>query len=956
MKEIRKASCNEQLYMDLQDFTCAYTIQFVFKIKRLDSKQKLEEAINYVIKHNVGSNLYLHKKSFYLNETYLRIEEVEEDSEDFYNSAIFRSFIDYTKEAMKVYIIHNRGERYLYFQFLHSTMDGKGALLFVENVMNYLKEKEPVKCSNTITDKDFIKDLKYDKNKENKLPYLVHPKAHVIKQYTPRWKVIEFDGYVPAIISKIACFLSEEFTNDNVKYMIPTDIRRHNRKEAYMGNLTLPIFLKVKDGDSYQNVNGQLLYSIKNNMELNRKHTSYFHYEHYPKKLRSFVLKQGIKAISKYNKFSIGAILSFLGRINLDSYSSSYLELEDFISLPVHQPLGAFSIVIVEYDKKTRIAFSYFENQFEESYIEKLTKDLERYLSGNIYELNNTDKKYQTNYVELLKEVFEKNAEETAVAEGDKEYTYDAFKQNIAKYISYFKKNNIHPQDSVILYLDRGFEFLSACFACVLSGVIYIPVDKTVTGERLDSIATLSGSKAFITEEVKEELSEYQVTAVEDIKCTNSLEEFSFTYNEGNIIYKIYTSGTTGVPKCVPISNGNLNNFLLWVKDITKTKNKVVMPLFTSLSVDLTVPSIFLPIICGGTVKIYKDFFSQSVLKKIMSDPEINVIKGTPTHFSFVSDMQVENKEVLIIGGEQLSVHLCEKLAAIVGEDCRIINEYGPTETTVGCTYAFYDQKYKTKMPIGKPIYNTKVLVYDGEIVRENNRMGELLVSGDSVFEGYPGAGQDCFRMIDGRKYYKTGDAVYMNDGNIYYVERIDNQVKIKGNRVELDEIKSAINAMEGVDDSVVLCDENIYAYVIKNMDISAESMKDILRKKLPNYMIPHEIYFMESFPILPGGKIDKKELLSMNSRNTKKVSEEYDDELLKILASLKPELVLDKDRTLFALGLESFDVIHFIQMLVERYIPEEKEEAFVNRIIGNIDQITLTDVEKVIADFGGKV
>lgn len=957
MTEIRKASCNEHLYMDMQDLTNSYAIQYLFKIKKLKSKEKLEEAINSVIKNNKGSNVYLKGNKYYLNNKYLKIKEIKDDNADIYNLKVFQSKVDYTKESIKVYIINNNGNKYLYFQLLHSVMDGKGCLLFVENVMNYLKEKDLIKCSNDITEKEFVKPLKYNKNNENKLPNIKHPKAKPINKYITKWKVIELDGYVPSLISKIACILNKEFNSSLVKYMIPTDIRRHNRKDTYIGNLTLPIFLKVKDSDNYQNVNGQLLYSIKNNEELNIKHASYINYEYYPKTLRKLVLKQGLNIISKYNKFTVGAIISHLGRIDLKDYSNKHLEVDEFVSLPVQQPLGAFSIVIAEYNNKTKIAMSYYESQFEEEYVESLLNNIKAELFNNCYDFNNTAKKLDYNYINLLQQIFKENENEIAVDDGNKKYTYNELKENINKYLAYFKKQKIKSQDTIILFLDRGFEYISASIACILSGIIFIPIDKTITKDRLETIIKISNYKTIISEKVVSELEKYNVSVLENIKKVKSIENIEFKYIENNVVYKIYTSGTTGIPKCVPITSKNLNNYILWCKETYKTTKKMIMPLYTSLSVDLTITSTFLPIICGGTIKTYKEIFNPSIFKKIINDPEINVIKGTPTHFSFITNNKnVNNKEILIIGGEQLTVNMCEKLTDILGESCKIVNEYGPTETTVGCTYYTYNKNCKNVVPIGKPIFNTKVLVYDNKIIREENKIGELLVSGDSVFNGYLGIDNNCFIEIDNEKYYKTGDAVYIKDNNLYYVERIDSQVKIRGNRVELDEIKNAINNISGIDDCAVLYKDNIYAYIITNKKIKAEDIKQILRKILPNYMIPSEIHFLKSLPILPGGKIDKNKLLSLNSTKKSNKQIEYDDELSNILLSIKSDLVIDKEKTLFELGLESFDIINFIQILVEKYIKEEKEEEFVTSLIENINNISLKDVEREIMKFGDKL
>ena len=957
MKYIRDISSNEQLYLDMQDFTSTYGINFLFKIKRIKNIKKIEQAINAVVNNNKGSNVFLRNGKYYLNDDNIKINIINDDSDDVYNLDILKTKLDYEKESLKVYMINNKKDKYLFFQFSHAVMDGKGALLFIENLMSYLKDEELIICSNRLTEKEYLKDLEYNKNKVNKLPYIIHPKSKKISEYKIKWRMIDIDGYIPALVAKIAYFLKKEFSNDTVQYMIPTDIRRHNKEENFIGNLTLPIFLEAKDNETYQMINGKLLYSLKNKEELNMNHASYFGYEKFPKFIRNLIVKTGTKLTGNIDKFSIGAIISFLGRVNLESFSNKYLDFSEFISLPTHQPFGAFSLVLIEYNNKTRISLAYYENQFDDEYILELLEKLKYNLVDNIYNFNNTVKKYDTDYINLFKEVLNNNGEDIAVIDEKKEYTYNDLLNNIKKYIKYFKENKIHSQDTVILYIERSFEFVSAYMACTLSGVIFIPIDKTIAKDRFSQIVELSKCKVILTDDTDFEGLNYNFKNIFDIDDNVRDVFIDMEYKPNNILYKIYTSGTTGVPKAVPISNKNFNNFILWIKDVAKTKNKIVMPLFTSLSVDLTMPTLYLPLICGGTIKTYKGIFNSNIMKRIVNDKDINVIKGTPTHFSFVKDGNYKNKEVVIIGGEKLSSNLCKKLSKCFNSDCNIINEYGPTEATVGCTYYVYQNNDEGVLPIGQPIYNTKALIFaDNKVVYQNKKQGELLIGGDSVFDGYSDIDIDCFYKIDGEKYYRTGDIAYIDNQNIYYVDRIDNQVKIKGNRVELDEIKNCINNINGVVDSIVLYEDNLYAFVINKSKIKDQDIIDKLKEKFPSYMIPKKIYFLKEFPILDGGKIDKKQLLQKIDKNIKIQNIENNDVLLDLLVNVKSDVLLDKNKSLFDLGLESFDIISYLQLIVDNFIDEENEEKFMANVLERINDITLIDIEKIIINFGGKI
>ena len=135
-------------------------------------------------------------------------------------------------------------------------------------------------------------------------------------------------------------------------------------------------------------------------------------------------------------------------------------------------------------------------------------------------------------------------------------------------------------------------------------------------------------------------------------------------YDEAKEVYDIFTSGTTGAPKCIPITNKNLNNYLLWSKDEYATKKPMVAPLFTSLSVDLTITTTILPLLCGGTIKVFPEAFNHSLLNRILKDKDINLIKLTPTHLSFLPENIIDGneKECFVIGGENLPIEYCESL------------------------------------------------------------------------------------------------------------------------------------------------------------------------------------------------------------------------------------------------------------------------------------------------------
>lgn len=955
MEKVRKVSCNELLYLDMQDLTNSYAIQFVLKIKKMDNIKNIEDAINKVIKNNIGSYVFMKNKKYYINDNDLKIEKRNINNKDFYNSNIFSEKIDIKKESIKVYFIKNKYDQseYLLFKFLHSVMDGKGCLLFIENFKKCLKNEVLINCNNYITDYEFLKDKNYYKESLNKKPKIKHSKSNIIKSCKSKWRIIDVDCYVPSIVAKLSKVFADEFENENIKIMIPTDIRRHDRLNNYIGNLTLPIFLNVNKKDSISKINGDLLFQLKNNRELNIANTSYYGYQYFPKIIRNAVLKIGNRWILKNNKFSIGALISHLGRIDIDDLKNEEISFSDFVSLPIHQPLGAFSVVIVEYSHKTKIALTYYENQFNEEYIDYLGKKIKDSLSNNIYCFNNTLKEYQSNYIKAIDNHLRNSGSKVAVIDNNRKYTYDDLLKNVSKYNEIIKVYKI--KERVILYINRGFDYISALLSCIYNNITFIPIDKTTTLERIKLIIDESKAKFIITDE-DSDFKNINAIHINEI-CKYKGIDIKPNYKKSDEVYDIYTSGTTGIPKCVPISNNNLNNYLMWCMDEYKVIQNLVMPLFTSLSVDLTITSTFLPLVCGGIIKTFSDNFNINILKKIVEDKEINIIKCTPTHLAFIltADYKITPKEIFIIGGENLSSELCNKISKLFST-AKLYNEYGPSEATVATIFHIYDNKKDTKLvSIGKPIYNTKVLIYDGNVVKEENKRGEIIISGDSVFDGYSNVKKDCFINIDNIKYYKTGDVGYVSDGDVYCIGRSDNQVKIHGNRVELDEISNEINKISNIKESVVLYEKELYAFVIKNGNISEKDIKQELAKKYPNYMIPYKIIFLKNFPIKENGKINSKKLLE-SIKPIKRKNRIINDQLINLLYEIRPLQNISKEKSLFEIGLESFDIIVFSQKIIDKYIDSKDEEKFTDFFFKNITTITLYDIEKLIIEYGGKL
>ncbi|MDQ3280053.1 MAG: amino acid adenylation domain-containing protein [Acidobacteriota bacterium] len=332
--------------------------------------------------------------------------------------------------------------------------------------------------------------------------------------------------------------------------------------------------------------------------------------------------------------------------------------------------------------------------------------------------------------------------------------------------------------------------------------------------------------------------------------------------------YVLYTSGSTGEPKGCVVSVANLTSYVTWA---ARTYPAGDYPLFTSLAFDLTLTSIFVPLLTGRTIHLFASNDVASVLAAIF-DPAsaIDTVKLTPSHIALLAELPLAQTNVAtaIVGGEALRRDHVDTLRRL-NPAMRIFNEYGPTEATVGCVMK--EIADEEQIVVGKPIDDARIRVVDERLHDVPVGVaGEILIGGNGVAIGYRGNDEltrERFLEIDGERFYRSGDyAVWSDDGNLDYRGRRDHQVKIRGHRVELGAIEAVIASHESVREAAVLFDgERLTAYVAGDSDLA--QLHDELRSALPPHMLPSRIVIVDALPLTSNGKVDRKALAESEGR-----------------------------------------------------------------------------------------
>jgi amino acid adenylation domain-containing protein len=510
-----------------------------------------------------------------------------------------------------------------------------------------------------------------------------------------------------------------------------------------------------------------------------------------------------------------------------------------------------------------------------------------------VYEWNLTLAAYPNICVhELFERQAAKTPDLTAVVSEDKTLSYRELNERANQLAHYLRKRGVGPEVLAGICLNRTPEMVIGLLGIWKAGGAYVPLDPAYPRERLSYMMRDSAAKFLLTSgELKRLIPSADDKAILlDSDWRQIAKESSANPESGavpsNLAYVMYTSGSTGEPKGVMIPHSGLANYLTWAIGAYGVEEGQSVPVHSSISIDLTVTSLYLPLLAGGKVELLReDAGAQNLIAALKKAENRNLVKITPSHLELLSQQLSPQQaasvtKTFVIGGEVLlakNLELWREFAPAT----RLINEYGPTETVVGCcVYEVCPEDPRAgPVAIGRPIANTQLYILDRNLQPVPAGVkGDLYIGGDGVARGYlnmPELTQknfiaDPFSGKNGARLYKSGDlARYRKDGTLEFLGRVDDQVKVRGYRIELGEIEAALVAHPAVQSCKVLAVEQTpgnkqlvtYAILQGNESPSAEDLKDFLKLSLPEYMVPAQIVFMDSFPLILNGKIDRRAL-----------------------------------------------------------------------------------------------
>jgi amino acid adenylation domain-containing protein/non-ribosomal peptide synthase protein (TIGR01720 family) len=511
-----------------------------------------------------------------------------------------------------------------------------------------------------------------------------------------------------------------------------------------------------------------------------------------------------------------------------------------------------------------------------------------------LYEFNETEQDYSdASFVHLkMEEHARANPDAVAAVSDEASLSFRELNEKANQLAHYLIAQGVGPDVLVGICLERSLSMLVGIVAVLKAGGAYLPLDPAYPGERLRFMIDNAQLSAVITERrlvdrlstdgTKPVLVDEEAPTIGRQNDQNPKRPV----NEHNLAYVIYTSGSTGQPKGVMLTHGGLRNYLTWCTANYETAKGQGAPVHSSLSFDLTVTSLFSPLMAGRKVVLIKEdeadageLLSSALLRR----PDFSLIKITPAHLEVLALLLHPHQlrgitRTLVIGGEALYASHFNFWRAHALET-RIINEYGPTEAVVGC--CVHEVKPEVRIdgpiPIGRPIANTGMYVLDERMNPAPFMVtGEIYIGGAGLARGYLNRPDltaekfvpNPFSRQPGERLYRTGDiGRYGADGTLEFLGRVDDQVKIKGYRIELGEIEITLLGLSEVRQAVVVVreetgDKRLIGYVALHpgMMASGAELQARLRAKLPEYMVPI-IVVLNSLPLTRNGKVDRDAL-----------------------------------------------------------------------------------------------
>jgi amino acid adenylation domain-containing protein len=602
-----------------------------------------------------------------------------------------------------------------------------------------------------------------------------------------------------------------------------------------------------------------------------------------------------------------------MGKLELPELSLDLLELEDLSAQ------NDLFLSMAETEAGLKAELGYNSDLFDRSTIDRLATNFETLLASivanphqGVSQLpilgieqekllanwNDTQVAYPLDrcFAQLFEQQVIATPDAIAVVFKNHQLTYQELNCRANQWAQHLVELGVEVETIVALICDRNIDFLTAVLAIFKAGGAYLPLNPQDPSKRIQQVLSQGQVTLVLTqqhylstlESIAEQLNpKPQLLEIEHLnELAYSTKNLPIRSTPDNLAYVIYTSGSTGTPKGAMLEQrGMVNHLVAKITDLNLTADDAIAQT-ASQTFDISIWQLLAALLVGGTVEIIPTEIATdpTQLFALVEDRQISILEIVPSLLRMMiqqitdgaTPAKLSNLRWLLLTGEALPPQLCRQWFEYY-PTIPMLNAYGPTECSDDVTHypiASPPVPEVLNLPIGQPISNTQLYILDYHLQSVPIGVaGELYVGGAGVGRGYLNAPElteaafipNPFSQSASERLYKTGDkARYLADGNIEFLGRLDFQVKIRGFRIELGEIEAVLNLHPQVQEAIVIAREEqagnqyLVAYIVPNSPIETSDLRDFLKQKLPDYMVPSAFVYLDRMPLTANGKVDR--------------------------------------------------------------------------------------------------
>lgn len=538
---------------------------------------------------------------------------------------------------------------------------------------------------------------------------------------------------------------------------------------------------------------------------------------------------------------------------------------------------------------------------------------------------------------QIFHETVCENGSKTAISAENHKLTYEELDKKSNQVANMLCRNGVQREDIVAIFVDKSIRTIVSIFGILKAGAAYLPIDILLPDTRIEYMLTKGKANYLLNssiarKETQDRLKQHGIQEI-DMKQQKTYPDTAVDMRQGNqtLAYVMFTSGSQGNPKGVMIEDRGIIRLVVEETYFPFEQGWNILQSGT-LVFDASVFDVYGALLNGATLHLIENnvLLNAEKLKQQILRNQIDMMFLTTPLFHQMVRLDVsifEQLNYLVVGGDVL----LPKYARILKEHVpkiHLFNGYGPTENTTFSTFYEVPQDVPENIPIGKPIcYSTAYILDDKKEKVKDGETGELYVGGEGVGRGYSNE-----EKLTGEKFipdpctgetmYRTGDLARMlPDGNIEFVGRCDTQIKLRGFRIEVQEVQNIINSQNIVKECFVMCeaegdDKRLAAYVVLQEATNKEELCGKLKNCMPVYMIPEKLIVLEKLPLNLNGKVDKQQLLEIRQEVTsqEEIADENDLAVSILNKQLKRKVSLHSN--LYEIGFNSISAIKVLTEL----------------------------------------